>query len=167
MRGTPPKSRGMVRITRFIPAYAGNTACRRREPERKPVHPRVCGEHLQYCWKNEAFPGSSPRMRGTLGEPTSECFNDRFIPAYAGNTIDFISGDAPDAVHPRVCGEHATKEPAKSTSSGSSPRMRGTQASHRAMSACHRFIPAYAGNTQREQQSGRCRSVHPRVCGEH
>ena len=50
---------------------------------------------------------------------------------------------------------------------GSSPRMRGTH--RRTTRTCRDvgIIPAYAGNTFREQFAGNEAGDHPRVCGEH
>ena len=112
------------------------------------VHPRVCGEH------------AVDRVLG-VGHV-------RFIPACAGNTRTAPSPTLPPPVHPRVCGEHPratsaeawedrfipacagnTRPPqvASSTSTGSSPRVRGTPNSPRTSIMSH--------------------TVHPRVCREH
>ena len=50
---------------------------------------------------------------------------------------------------------------------GSSPRMRGTPCAFPAVTRCHRFIPAHAGNTARPRLQGFVGAVHPRACGEH
>ena len=50
---------------------------------------------------------------------------------------------------------------------GSSPRMRGTLAGTIPVDAVHGIIPAYAGNTCRNDTRGCCTWDHPRVCGEH
>ena len=73
----------------------------------------------------------------------------------------------PVPVHPRGRGEHRCRGGAGGFNGGSSPRARGTRARRRGGSACRRFIPAGAGNTD-----GRClttpgSSVHPRGRGEH
>ncbi len=51
-RGSSPRMRGTLRnsvvedeISRFIPAYAGNTSPWPASVDSTPVHPRVCGEH--------------------------------------------------------------------------------------------------------------------------
>ena len=45
VRGTLCKSVRLKRFFRFIPACAGNTLLGLGQSFKKPVHPRVCGEH--------------------------------------------------------------------------------------------------------------------------
>ena len=70
--GSSPRLRGTrippvigSRMTRFIPAPAGNTLRRPRPGMSNSVHPRACGEHGQAADAVEPRPGSSPRLRGT------------------------------------------------------------------------------------------------------
>ncbi len=86
MRGTPMPNDTTDLITRFIPAYAGNTPCSDFLPRSPAVHPRVCGEHLPEQFRRILDHGSSPRMRGTLVSEFKRRGETRFIPAYAGNT---------------------------------------------------------------------------------
>ena len=130
-------------------------------------HPRVCGEHRRVMKSRSNCGGSSPRMRGTpiacriLSAPAG------IIPAYAGNTARYRNLRKLYWDHPRVCGEHGSREVITCRRLGSSPRMRGTLLRVRAERQSTGIIPAYAGNT-------RCRTGfqagcgdHPRVCGEH
>ena len=71
------------------------------------------------------------------------------------------------AVHPRVCGEHASNDAGTSYAGGSSPRLRGTQVDAGIQPVPVRFIPASAGNTSGYLPSQPAGAVHPRVCGEH
>ncbi len=71
------------------------------------------------------------------------------------------------AVHPRVCGEHASPSWVEITTTGSSPRVRGTHPAHPEQNELHRFIPACAGNTGMPTAVSLELTVHPRVCGEH
>ena len=91
----------------------------------------------------------------------------RFIPACAGNTTYRNAGSTVEAVHPRVCGEHAGSLTALVAVSGSSPRVRGTHPRSAQPARPHRFIPACAGNTMVLPEQVPPTSVHPRVCGEH
>ncbi len=111
--------------------------------------------------------GSSPRVRGTLARLEWAGFEDRFIPACAGNTPRRLRPTVSPPVHPRVCGEHAVVGRGHGVQHGSSPRVRGTlfQCSHWRQG--HRFIPACAGNTMVGCRMYCPLSVHPRVCGEH
>ena len=87
-------------------------------------------------------------MRGTLNSTGMMNDNTRFIPAYAGNTVENTFEAPIHPVHPRVCGEHIATEVGHMNDDGSSPRMRGTRANIRKPSRRTRFIPAYAGNTR-------------------
>ena len=69
-------------------------------------------------------------------------------------------------VHPRVCGEQPLASSARTASTGSSPRVRGTENSQSAGIIPYRFIPACAGNSQHGQLHLHPAPVHPRVCGE-
>ena len=71
-------------LTRFIPAWAGNTGQPGRRRRGYPVHPRVGGEHAEVMLKNIWVTGSSPRGRGT--SIMAKVYSDinRFIPAWAG-----------------------------------------------------------------------------------
>ena len=167
MRGTPICSPYVFFSDRFIPAYAGNTPALTGQLPTEAVHPRVCGEHGLASSRFALVLGSSPRMRGTHAAQFAHQANKRFIPAYAGNTACRRRKPERKPVHPRVCGEHEVFMLLLVVSVGSSPRMRGTRARSRSGRRSRRFIPAYAGNTCHPRGSGRRRSVHPRVCGEH
>ncbi len=91
----------------------------------------------------------------------------RFIPAWAGNTDRADEGRIPLSVHPRVGGEHIRASRLRCTPRGSSPRGRGTHQPRDAGRSDHRFIPAWAGNTEVVRPIGRGDTVHPRVGGEH
>ncbi len=71
--GSSPRVRG-TRILgqirpfrgRFIPARAGNAACKRSTCSTCSVHPRACGERSKTSLRSARRFGSSPRVRGTL-----------------------------------------------------------------------------------------------------
>ena len=167
MRGTSLEGNYQFAQFRFIPACAGNIARATTRNRRNTVHPRVCGEHMESGFAPYSISGSSPRVRGTLRHRRHNITVDRFIPACAGNIIDFRPRDRRHTVHPRVCGEHPSSFLQVGQYNGSSPRVRGTflkMVFHRQMI---RFIPACAGNIWIEaKHKGSC-AVHPRVCGEH
>ncbi len=152
---------------RFIPACAGNTAQRQTRVRLFPVHPRVCGEHASGVINTPSSRGSSPRVRGT---PLRKAVGDavrRFIPACAGNTHGRSQFHVFRSVHPRVCGEHRAAPMWRTSSAGSSPRVRGTLTTYRNILYYQRFIPACAGNTRPASGQPEQLPVHPRVCGEH
>ena len=131
--GSSPRLRGThgrIRMGgiggRFIPAPAGNTRACADSPRCPPVHPRACGEHPPLRVRGQNIFGSSPRLRGTPCRNGLICGNVRFIPAPAGNTPESRPCRHRKTVHPRACGEHATRAGCRFTSRGSSPRLRGT-----------------------------------------
>ena len=86
MRGTRGRRRRTDPVPRFIPAHAGNTFITRGTKWICTVHPRACGEHERHSPRSIISYGSSPRMRGTLGDRDVLLIDRRFIPAHAGNT---------------------------------------------------------------------------------
>ena len=66
-----------------------------------------------------------------------------------------------------MCGEHAIKAAMNESSSGSSPRVRGTLYGRRVRRRPGGIIPACAGNTSAQLCADIARRDHPRVCGEH
>ncbi len=187
VRGTRGCPAGRPWLSRFIPACAGNTNDQGGQILLVGVHPRVCGEHLQYRSPKEFWDGSSPRVRGTRSAlrtgPVAARFipacagntplhgiegtEHRFIPACAGNTYDVGPDRHASAVHPRVCGEHVPGYGLIARPHGSSPRVRGTHDRSGDDRRTVRFIPACAGNTRGRHPGDRSAPVHPRVCGEH
>ena len=172
--GSSPRGRGTLHTVsrtglqrRFIPAWAGNTAGTSSSSIRFSVHPRVGGEHSAAIDTARYQTGSSPRGRGTPAEPRAMRRTARFIPAWAGNTHGSSPTTARLPVHPRVGGEHSSSCRAVSSCPGSSPRGRGTPATHEGREGRRRFIPAWAGNTGGWRSPGPCPAVHPRVGGEH
>ncbi len=167
VRGTPhcwSRSRSPFR---FIPACAGNTVPGLLPPPRRPVHPRMCGEHAQCRNRACSYIGSSPHVRGTPLNLDLPLGDHRFIPACAGNTLRLPTKAAPCTVHPRMCGEHHLSAMELVGRAGSSPHVRGTQVNGQDGQIVVRFIPACAGNTI-NQATGPCaQAVHPRMCGEH
>ena len=86
VRGKPTSGRPRHPPHRPIPACAGKTARRFVDPWEYRAHPRVCGENLHLVTVDEAWAGSSPRMRGKRDRPSFELRPRRLIPACAGKT---------------------------------------------------------------------------------
>ena len=154
------------KLTRFIPAFAGNAAFTAIIYDHGTVHPRVCGERSDQDRCMLMCYGSSPRLRGTLSAERHRRRSSRFIPAFAGNAFRQSRWRRTHSVHPRVCGERSTAMTARNGCCGSSPRLRGTQAEANDVANLRRFIPAFAGNAPLPRSPGSARPVHPRVCGE-
>ena len=149
------------------PPLTGDTTYASVVADTASVHPRLCGEHPYHTPAGSNSNGSSPPVRGThsLGEVGSRLC--RFIPACAGNTATSIGRAIPMAVHPRLCGEHATGESDLQNYAGSSPPVRGTLLPRVYDAHLGRFIPACAGNTTTPGRLSGRYAVHPRLCGEH
>ncbi len=174
MTGSSPRGRGTrrlrlasVRRGRFIPAWAGNTSILAFPSRPAAVHPRVGGEHGHVIVLLVFDFGSSPRGRGTQSRPLVLHQLPWFIPAWAGNTQRPTWRPTWRPVHPRVGGEHCRSYVTPHGGNGSSPRGRGTHRNTAHHRTRHRFIPAWAGNTRFSDTTHCCRSVHPRVGGEH
>ena len=172
--GSSPRARGThahhvdrARMSRFIPAGAGNTPLRCHQDTHSEVHPRGRGEHRNTCRLSQVPTGSSPRARGTLVEYFDDAVHTRFIPAGAGNTVRELFPKLTVTVHPRGRGEHGLAAGGGQTGSGSSPRARGTRSGFLGYSGHDRFIPAGAGNTGSWPRPCWPGPVHPRGRGEH
>ena len=110
--------------------------------------------------------GSSPRLRGTGGEGDRQYVQQRFIPAPAGNGSTPPCSPGRFAVHPRACGERSLTLARYFTTTGSSPRLRGTVRQALRAAEQGRFIPAPAGNGDTPPYRETREAVHPRACGE-
>ncbi len=152
---------------RFIPVRAGNTTVQRWAARTPSVHPRTCGEHVNFRAVAACNTGSSPYVRGTLLIFGQLRRATRFIPVRAGNTTGAGMGSAFGAVHPRTCGEHRLRTVLLEARAGSSPYVRGTLNAYADNFAVYRFIPVRAGNTGLPVRFPRSIAVHPRTCGEH
>ena len=172
--GSSPRARGTLGLIllnfvaiRFIPAGAGNTLQRTGRLQWTAVHPRGRGEHSQPAPSTFQKTGSSPRARGTPAAIHRRVEPQRFIPAGAGNTANWLAQDSDGTVHPRGRGEHVIAMAFKVGLAGSSPRARGTRSKIGSKGARRRFIPAGAGNTRPRSPRSSPLPVHPRGRGEH
>ena len=151
---------------RNIPAYAGKTLRAVPCVLAWAEHPRVCGENI-FPWNlSTPINGTSPRMRGKLGDVFGLISNRRNIPAYAGKTVTLSMRCCVKTEHPRVCGENVYDAEACSYYRGTSPRMRGKLKSGPVHPGATRNIPAYAGKTFSPPENPHDPPEHPRVCGE-
>ena len=166
VRGTRRQNSPRWRCRRIIPACAGNAQHWRITSFRRADHPRVCGERALALCVAALAGGSSPRVRGTQVADFSGTFEQRIIPACAGNASTQVTIAATDADHPRVCGERAHDIPHTDAARGSSPRVRGTHRRSDDYSLEQRIIPACAGNAFLALTSSIMLTDHPRVCGE-
>ncbi len=110
--------------------------------------------------------GSSPPARGTVDLRPPGTQRPRFIPACAGNGRPPNAGGKQRAVHPRLCGERASRARHRLGRRGSSPPARGTVGPEHADRDAGRFIPARAGNGRSCRRRGCTDPVHTRLRGE-
>ena len=77
--------------SRFIPAYAGNSSLIASAPGIHRVHPRLRGELRTEVTTANLESGSSPLTRGTHIKRLCISRTERFIPAYAGNSLKMVT----------------------------------------------------------------------------
>ncbi len=111
--------------------------------------------------------GLSPLARGTPATVIFYMFNLRFIPAGAGNTMQYTPPQSFCTVYPRWRGEHLPAIYLPVAAFGLSPLARGTLNCAIGNRVKIRFIPAGAGNTFTDSQQSAHRPVYPRWRGEH
>ena len=170
--GSSPRMRGKLhqvqRAThadRIIPAHAGQTRARSRRPYPPTDHPRACGANFSTTVLSCVLFGSSPRMRGKLGQIIKTETRNRIIPAHAGQTHGGVIVAVPSTDHPRACGANPNTVIPVTATAGSSPRMRGKHAVAGAARRVVRIIPAHAGQTSGLTYPMPSVADHPRACG--
>jgi hypothetical protein len=146
-RGTQSQAVDVDRVTRFIPACAGNTLAHLTEAQKRAVHPSMRGEHGSNMSGEAGDNGSSPHARGTHRPGRTPDGRVRFIPACAGNTAEEAQAITRRSVHPRMRGEHRGEVIEAGLNYGSSPHARGTRVVSVSAWGYQPFIPACAGNT--------------------
>ena len=94
MRGAHAPGTGLGLRPGIIPADAGSTGAYPHPVQVAQDHPRGCGEHDSLICSTAVPKGSSPRMRGALGDVAQQLPGTGIIPADAGSTaIDRIYHD--------------------------------------------------------------------------
>ena len=134
--GSSPRMRGKhlfdafrVRGGRIIPAHAGQTRLSVVTRIVWADHPRACGANTPAQTVKSSPYGSSPRMRGKLIGVRLQRFDERIIPAHAGQTHVRSCPNSRGPDHPRACGANRVTVTGGDTDS--------------------RIIPAHAGQTAR------------------
>ena len=170
--GSSPRVRGKLELgrivlqsRRIIPARAGQTKRPIWPKPRRTDHPRACGANQEVLVLRASFLGSSPRVRGKHDCQTSRRSGYRIIPARAGQTRRGVRVSSTSPDHPRACGANSCSLSRLSSTSGSSPRVRGKLRSRYRHAICYRIIPARAGQTLAGSEGGTTASDHPRACG--
>ncbi len=165
VRGSQAPSRPPAPRCGFIPACAGEPLARAAGMDPGRVHPRVCGGAGFRSKVCQGVRGSSPRVRGSPWVNLSEETRGGFIPACAGEPRCQTQPWRHPGVHPRVCGGACPCARKRASSTGSSPRVRGSRRAQRRHRHSWGFIPACAGEPSSNERRLSGREVHPRVCG--
>ncbi len=166
MRGSVHPALPGSQPRRFIPARAGIGRFWSRRVGGVAVHPRSCGDRVLQLPVGKALDGSSPLVRGSAAPPARHRPHARFIPARAGIGTWVPLPPARPPVHPRSCGDRASRFQFARDSSGSSPLVRGSVNAWLLCLDRKRFIPARAGIGKFELDNLLTASVHPRSCGD-
>ncbi len=166
-RGTRRAANARSKLSRFIPAGAGNTTVDVNSSRVEPVYPRWRGEHPAVAAGAVLRHGLSPLARGTRILARCPGGSARFIPAGAGNTGFATTMPTAWPVYPRWRGEHDIVGAHRIDDRGLSPLARGTPASAGRTCEYRRFIPAGAGNTGSVRLWIGASAVYPRWRGEH
>ena len=151
--------------SRIIPARAGPTCVFPFLERLDQDHPRSCGANNGSMNSGVKSSGSSPLVRGQLGEVFGHIVGDRIIPARAGPTDSFGRVFLSFADHPRSCGANHLQRFRLLCALGSSPLVRGQRTGQSAFQRCVRIIPARAGPTVTQVDMDGVWPDHPRSCG--
>ena len=149
----------------LIPAGAGQTSPRGSPRPGGWAHPRGCGADPTTVTPYGMAMGSSPRVRGRLGESAGPVRLLRLIPAGAGQTFLSSARFGCSRAHPRGCGADSFLFALICFAPGSSPRVRGRLNEQGLAAATRRLIPAGAGQTAFFKFLVCSSRAHPRGCG--
>src|SRR5690606_34030378 len=108
-----------------------------------------------------------PRARGARRLDEPGLHEAGTIPACAGSTWPTPARSTSPGDHPRVRGEHRFARAIDNRMEGPSPRARGAPERVGEGAAVGGTIPACAGSTQGALTPPDCQGDHPRVRGEH
>ncbi len=165
VRGNPSRPGILCRLSRSIPACAGEPGCPCNISRPPPVYPRVCGGTLfPHRWGNNDL-GLSPRVRGNRPRTGATPAPAGSIPACAGEPWCRGCRSWTCTVYPRVCGGTPGRARRLASASGLSPRVRGNRDLRPLRPGLRRSIPACAGEPFTTRNPLPPEPVYPRVCG--
>ena len=164
-RGKPDKSFSASSRRRSIPAWAGETPPGSPDANAAAVYPRVGGGNMGRALETLHSHGLSPRGRGKPLDAWTGHRLRRSIPAWAGETQQWVWHWRCRQVYPRVGGGNPSPTKSASSTSGLSPRGRGKPPSRRPPQSGPRSIPAWAGETMIRAARAMLSRVYPRVGG--
>ena len=164
-RGKRRTPRSCMRLSRSIPAWAGETILLVSAKSALAVYPRVGGGNARRLRLRRRLRGLSPRGRGKPSRTAALAASWGSIPAWAGETPLPGGGNVLEVVYPRVGGGNFTRQCAGKTVAGLSPRGRGKRRLRHQAGARRRSIPAWAGETADCATADGVIAVYPRVGG--
>ena len=171
-RGLSPRVRGSLasgvddgQMEGSIPACAGEPGEDLGRTVRVRVYPRVCGGAGASCQWCCCLQGLSPRVRGSREFPRALGWVTGSIPACAGEPNIPPRRPCRLGVYPRVCGGASVRGRGTTSTSGLSPRVRGSPSDEVWAALVDGSIPACAGEPQPAGASPQSWGVYPRVCG--
>ncbi len=164
-RGSPFWNFAKRRVTRSIPAHAGEPFDPSPSLPLDPVDPRARGGALCQIRHIILYQGRSPRTRGSLLSVLIVVMFLRSIPAHAGEPAWPYQGRSILPVDPRARGGAVKNKPLDLLAIGRSPRTRGSQYIVKGMFTMIGSIPAHAGEPRRWRFSSRSPGVDPRARG--
>ena len=150
----------------LIPAHAGKTHARHREPHQHEAHPRSRGENVFAAPMIVLIRGSSPLTRGKRIRAACPPTATGLIPAHAGKTRPGDRTMRQPRAHPRSRGENVHAPTSAPSGYGSSPLTRGKRSAGLHAGPRRGLIPAHAGKTPSSSPTTRARRAHPRSRGE-
>ena len=124
-RGNRPRKRPPGRVSRSIPAWAGEPSPQSLRACAKPVYPRVGGGTVGRAAPVLPGRGLSPRGRGNRWSTICRTGSTGSIPAWAGEPCASRTGYTAARVYPRVGGGTRCRPLPSSDERGLSPRGRG------------------------------------------
>ena len=114
-----------------IPAGAGEPLPPAGKSWEHGVYPRGCGGAHPLNLMPMKSSGLSPRVRGSPSDDTTITYNDRSIPAGAGEPLRQRTCRYKNRVYPRGCGGAHRMIPPSPITTGLSPRVRGSPSERR------------------------------------
>ncbi len=148
-----------------IPAYAGETMSGALQAPLFGAYPRIRGGNyaaqLRTAWRE----GLSPHTRGKRYQADGSRNTCGPIPAYAGETLLGIASLSATRAYPRIRGGNHEFGLHASFRQGLSPHTRGKRVGAGLGAGVSGPIPAYAGETAKDNCLRQCHGAYPRIRG--
>ena len=164
-RGNPHHARWAPRLSRSIPAHAGEPAGHVSNPAPKRVYPRPRGGTVTRRAPARFNAGLSPPTRGNRVSISAAMLMPGSIPAHAGEPRAAHANVCSNRVYPRPRGGTRHQDADAGLQTGLSPPTRGNRGISWTYRAATRSIPAHAGEPYGGADPLRHVAVYPRPRG--